>query len=281
MSKHRKYKSNTATPNKLLDIIIPVYGRFDLFQKCLDALPAAIGDISYNLIILDNNSIEVDPKTNEFYSTLDLPNCTIIRNKKNVGFPAVCNQGARRKNSPILLFLNTDIIFQPDSIKHMVLALDDPSVGVVGAKLIFPDDVGKLNARIRPAGKVQHVGICTNVRGEFIHSLVGWSPDNPKVLRIREAYAVTGAAIMTRRNLYTKVGGFWEGYGVGTWEDVDFCLTIRELGYNVIVEQKAVGLHYTSATAEHYNKPYPLNNNRMLFMQRWGNKLKYTEMDVW
>jgi GT2 family glycosyltransferase len=132
---------------------------------------------------------------------------------------------------------------------------------------------------VRPAGKVQHVGLCTNIRGEFYHVFLGWSPDHPKVMKVWEVYAVTGAALMTRRGIFDKVGRFNIMYGQGTWEDIDYCMSVRELGYNVIVEQSAVGIHYTGATAEHYKMGYPLDQNRMLFMARWAGNLNYTEIN--
>jgi hypothetical protein len=67
----------------------------------------------------------------------------------------------------------------------------------------------------------------------------------------------------------------------GIWardEDTDFCLTVRELQYNVIAEE-VVETHYTGATAEGYQLPMPLQMNKFLFMQRWGNRLNYTESE--
>lgn len=266
---------------KLLDIVIPVYGRFDLLKKCLSAIPDAVGAVDYNLILVDNNSPDQD-EARLFYIGHE-KDCIIIHNKENVGFPKSCNQGARRKTSPLILLLNSDVILQSNAINYMVMGLDDPKVGVVGAKLLFPTVEqtadARIDPRIRPSGKVQHVGMETNIRGEFYHIFMEWSPDNPKVNQMRETYVVTGACLLTRRSLWTKIGGFFEGYGQGTYEDVEYCLSVRKLGLNVIVEPKAVGVHYVGATAEAYKLAMPLNMNRLIFMQRWGNQLNYTESD--
>ena len=161
----------------------------------------------------------------------------------------------------------------------MIRALDEPSIGVVGMKLLYPQDT--LDQNSRPAGKIQHVGLGANIRGDIIHVLMGWSPDNPKVNVVRDTYAVTGAALMTRRNLWNKTGGLFEGYGLGTFEDVDFCLSVRELGYNVIVETKAVGEHYTGATQVANNMNFPLLQNKLIFLQRWGQKLVWSDWLLW
>ena len=255
----------------LVDIVIAVHNRFDLLEKCLDAIPAAANDIPYNVICVDNASTE----ENGFYSKRD--DITLIRNKENLGFPIACNQGAAKKKSPFLFMLNSDVILEPNAIELLVNEMNNPKTGVAGMLLVFPEYAEGLNAGIRPPLKVQHVGLETNIHGKWIHQFIGWSSTHPKVTAQRDVYAVTGAALMTRRTLWNKVGGFYEGYGLGTYEDADYCLSIRELGYNIVVVPEAKGTHYTGATAEKYGIPYPMDKNRMIFMQRWQHKLQWTE----
>lgn len=281
MSKRKRSKPTTTKASTLLDIVICVYGRFDLLSKCLASIPEAAGNIKYNIILVDNNSPEQEV-ARTFYDSLDT-NITVIRNKENLGFPRGCNIGARRKTSPLLFMLNSDVILEKGSIDLLVRSLDDPTIGVAGMKLLFPSSEQLIEANMqnveqyRPADTIQHIGLETNISANFIHIFVGWSKGHPKVNVMHETYAVTGAALMTRRLIWQKLGGFYEGYGHGTFEDVDFCLSARALGYNVIVVPKAVGTHYVGATAVEYNIHYPLTANRFLFMQRWGDKLNYTE----
>jgi GT2 family glycosyltransferase len=260
----------------LLDIVIAVYNRFDLLKKCLDAIPEAANGIAYNIIIVDNASTEEDG----FYNNLSsINNLFIIRNKTNFGFPVACNQGARRKNSPYILMLNSDCILQPHAIEYMLQKFDDPKVGVVGLKLLFPENAEGLRQGngMRPAGKIQHVGLETNIEADFLHIFLGWSADNVRANRDIHPYAVTGACLMTRRSIWNKVGGFFEGYGMGTFEDVDFCMSARSLDYDIVLENRTYGIHYTGATAEKYNIAYPMPYNRSIFLQRWSNKLTYSE----
>jgi GT2 family glycosyltransferase len=80
---------------------------------------------------------------------------------------------------------------------------------------------------------------------------------------------------MTRKNLFSKLGGFFEGYGKGTFEDCDYSLAVRSLGYNICIDPTTYATHYTGATAEGYQIQYPLNENKFLFMQRWmGSRIK-------
>ena len=268
-----KRKRKQITPKKLLDIVIPVMGQFDLLGRCLDSIPDAVGNFDYNVICVDNASPKEE--ADEFYLQYEGKIFT-IRNKENLGFPKACNKGAGRKSSPLIFFLNSDVILEPKAIDLLVRAMDEPTIGIVGMKLMFPEYAEGLNHQIRPAGKIQHIGMETDIHGMFIHSYIGWNPEHPKVLAQREVYAVTGAALMTRRNIWNKIKGFDEIYSPGTWEDIEYCMRVRELGYNIIVVPEAKGVHFTGATAERNQRGFPLEQNKMTFLQRWANKLQWT-----
>lgn len=263
-------------PKNLVSVIIPVYRRFDLLEQCLAALPEAFGSIPFDAIIVDNASPTEEAKP--FYD--HWKQHSVIRNAENEGFPKACNKGANRATSPLIFFLNSDVIMKPGSGELLVRAMDDPEVAICGMKLLFPDEDSTKKGLMGPPGTIQHIGLSTNIQAQMVHHLLGWNPDHPRVNKIRSVYAVTGAALMTRRALFMKNGRFFEGYGKGSWEDVDYCLTILELGYNVIVEPKSVGIHYTGATSREYDLYHPLNENQMIFLQRWGKKLSWTEWRI-
>jgi GT2 family glycosyltransferase len=278
---HRKISPKPLT---LLDIIIPIYNRFDLLEKCVKAIPEAVGtNIPYRVFLVDNASD--DEKANAFYGMLS-SDFRIIRNKENIGFPKACNMGVRAGSSPLIFLLNSDVILEPNSLDILVRAMDDPEVGVAGMKLIFPSieqymEAGlQSTATFRPAGKLQHAGLSSDIRGKLFHHFLGWNPDHPKVNAIRDVLAVTGAAFMTRRKIWEALKGFDEMYGMGTYEDIDFCLSVRLLGGKIIVETKAVGLHYVGATAEGNKISYSLQENELKFLSKWAGKYPWTEHEV-
>ena len=279
-------KRNVSVASHLVSIIIPSFKRFDLLQKCLNAIPGAFGDISYEVILVENGSPREEKQA--FLSSAVLPpNTKIIELSKGIGFPAACNKGFRASSGALLFFLNNDVILDEGSGEKLVMAMDDPTVGIVGMKLVFPSEQELTEAQLkhsevqRAPDKIQHVGLFTNIRGQMIHMYLGWSADNPRVNAIRDVYAVSGAALMTRKNLYREVGGFDEIYGMGTYEDCDYSMKVREKGLKIIVEVDATGRHYTGSTAEAYNLAFPLNQNRMIFEQKWYNKLVWTEHGAW
>jgi GT2 family glycosyltransferase len=187
-----------------------------------------------------------------------------------------------RGTSPLVFFLNSDVILDAGSMNYLVRAMDEPKVGVAGMKLVFPEHTDLPQDEVqRPAGKIQHIGLATNIRAEVFHQFLGWSENHPKVNALHDMYAVTGAALMTRRWLFNSAGKFNEAYGRGTYEDVDFCLTVRKMGYNVVVVPEARGIHHTGATAVKYQISYPMNENRTIFLQRWQKELDWTEFKNW
>lgn len=266
--------------SNLLDIVIPVHGRYDILEECLDAIPDAVNGLGYKIYLYDNGSDKQERLA--FYKDNKdrWENLEYKTTSEGLGFPTACNRGARLGKSPLLFFLNSDVILDPDSVPKMVLRMDDPQVGVCGMKLIFPDDVvtKKLSEEHRPAGKIQHICISLNAMGRFHHIFVGWSENNKRANRVgtlKDVFAVTGAAFLTRRNLFGKIGGFDEIYGRGTFEDLDYCMKARMESRTTVVETKARGLHYVGATAEFYNLGYNLSGNQQIFLQRWHDKLMY------
>jgi len=273
MSRNRKKRAKSKSPPQskwLLDIVICVYGKFDLLTRCLDSIPGAARTIPYRIILVDNNS----PDGNDFYATLDVQ-ATVIRNEENMGFILASNIGAKRGKAPLILMLNTDVILDPGSIESMVANLDDPNMGVVGMKLRFPELKEHLHAT-NDAGKIQHVGLATNIKGDFYHLFIGWDVNHPKVMAVGDVLAVTGAALMTRRNLWKQIGGFNPIYGFGCYEDVEYCLHVKGMEKQVIVDQEATGIHFTNATAKEFGIGYPLKENNRLMKARWGGKYPWT-----
>jgi len=257
-------------PPVQLDIVIPIYGRLDFLEHCLYNLPKAAKDIVFRVCALDNASPEVGADKIVMKA---FPNAYFRRSRENLGFPKGCNVAMRMGHAPLVLFLNTDCFLEKNSIQIMVEdMIIDPQVGAVGPKLLFPE--GSPNGT---AEKIQHAGLDTNINGEIIHTFIGWSADNERVMKQAEPLALTGACLMTRRRLFVEAKGFLEDYGMGTYEDVDYCLTLRASDYKIIYEPRAIGYHYVGASAIENKMQFPLNQNYQLFRLRWNNRIPWTE----
>lgn len=274
----RKRHSRKA-PRNLLNIVIPVYGRFDLLEKCLESIYNSNTTFDFSISIVDNNSPD-QQEADAFYTKHIAEIHNIYRSKVNLGFPRGCNLGAKKPFAPLILFLNSDVILDEYALEIMVREMDNPEIGIVGAKLLFPEDANNFNPNIRPAGKIQHMGLMFAINGTPRHVFVGWDADHPKTQKTIYPDAVTGAALMIRRDLFSSLGGFFEGYGLGTYEDVELCVRAWTKGHKVAVNPKAWGWHYTNASASQYNVSFPLQDNGRLFIQRNAKILRWNEWKV-
>lgn len=262
MGKNRRPRGSSDSNSALVDIVILTGGRFDMLRKCLESIKR-FTSVSYNIILIDNASEQAEKLQNmELFSDV-----TTKRLTQPVGFAEGNNIGARIGHAPLILLLNDDVELMDGCIDRMVETMDDPQWSVVGAKLLFPETS---TSQIRPAGKVQHVGHALNVKAQVIHPLIGWSADNPKTCISREVVSVTGACFMTRRSIWNKLGGLDLMYGMGTFEEVDYCLKVKSMGGKIYMNADAMAYHYTGATSEKKNIPFPVQINEMKFLSRWA-----------
>jgi GT2 family glycosyltransferase len=170
-------------------------------------------------------------------------------------FARKLNTGVAAATGDLLLLLNDDTeLIEPGSVGVMAAHLAQPGapggeVGAVGAKLLYDD------------GTLQHGGHVYH--GEFMHALIGWCGDHPGPQRMlaieRECAGVTAAACMTSRTAFEDVGGFPEDLPLH-FNDVDFCLSLRERGRRIIWTPHASWYHFEGrsrsrgATIDEWNR---------------------------
>ena len=266
---------NKAKP--IFDVVVSCAGRFDMLALCLDAIYA---DATYpiTITVIDDATKKEEKIHNkhlfEYNKEKDVHNnvvsFTTYRNETQLGFGGSYNKGARNSRAPYLTILNDDVVIDSGYFDKIYEVMKDETIGIVGSRLIFPMTSTQPN---RPAGKIQHVGIAMDIRGNIIHPLIGWSSDNPKTMISREAFAITGALFTTRSSVFRSVGGFDPIYGLGYYEDVSLCLKVRQKGGRIWYESSTGGTHYTNATTE--KNPTAFGNqfqqNAMTFRTRWAN----------
>ena len=227
-----------------VDIIIPVWNSSTI-HKCLDVLPPGP-----NVIVVDNGSdMPVSHDRIDRY----------IRLEENIGFAAANMVGYEASTRPVILALNDDCIAPGDSmwLEMMLLTLSEPDVGVVGAKLLYPD------------GRLQHAGIVLDWHRPDIgyHRWYG-GEDSPAASQRADVAAVTGACLMARRELFDMAPDL---YPMGNYEDVHLCLNAWNNGYRVVYQPGAQLVHLEGMTKARTNIDY-IKHNRDAFVSVWRAK---------
>jgi O-antigen biosynthesis protein len=239
----------------LVSVIVPTRDRAELLRTALDAVRRYGGWPRFELLVVDNGSIE--PETARLFGSLSPPDQVFARPGR-FDFAALNNDAALEARGEILLFLNNDIeALEPGWMAALVEHAQRPEVGVVGAKLLYPNRT------------VQHAGIALGMGGFAGHPYWGAAEDDPGpsgILAVaRGCSAVTGACLMIRRELFISLGGF-DAELRQAFNDVDLCLRAAARGLRTVVTPHARLIHHESAT----RSPVHPRSELHLVRTRWG-----------
>ena len=236
----------------LVSIIIPIYNSYDYLLRCLRSIQNYDAGVKYELILVNDGS--TDPRINELLMNFER---TIVQ--PNQGFIRACNHGARIAVGDFLLFLNSDTEILNDGwLKKLLQPFKkDPSIGIVGPKLIFSDNT------------VQHCGLEFSPRHlNFVHRYYRVHKKDPRVMQSCYVPALTGAAFLVRKDLWEKLKGFDETYLWGYFEDSDFCMRAKEIGYKSYYCSEVEILHHQSRSTGGCPQNIFFHNHE-IFKKRW------------
>ncbi len=243
----------------MIQIIVPVYNGLDLLKRCVLAVRQNT-HVDYELIIADDHS----PDTHVM-AYCKKEKLRVVQNGSGVqGFPHNCNWAAKESKSEFICLLNSDTEVKSGWLEAMLDEMDEPSVGIVGAKLIYP-----LSKEGPWGGTIQHAGVAFNASGQPYHIHRGKNPRARCVNVLTECNAVTFACVLIRREVWDQLEGLDEGFVGGQFEDIDFCLRAREKGWRVIYTPRAVALHLEHGAGEEFVlQTAPKNAARLV--KKWG-----------
>jgi O-antigen biosynthesis protein len=190
----------------------------------------------------------------------------VVRNKDNKGFLASCNAGAEVASGDLIIFLNNDTIPLAGWLLPLVETLvDEPAVGAVGGKLLYPNGVlQESGAMIFSDGSGANFG-----RGDA-------NPDAPMYSFLRDVHYCSGALLATPAELFRALGGFDLEFSPGYYEETDYCFRVRREGMRVLYEPESAVVHLEGATAgtdEASGMKRFQAINREKFRQRWADVL--------
>lgn len=226
----------------LVSILIPNKDHIEELDQCLASIYEKTTYKNFEVIIIENNS--TDATTFQYYKKLEhgkkYPRCRVMRyqGKGGFNFSAINNFGRQAAKGEYLLLLNNDVeVITPEWLTELVRQASRPGAAACGAMLYYPDDT------------VQHAGIITGLGGFAGHSHKyhkrGGSGYMFRMATVQDLSAVTAACLLVRASVFDELGGLDEGYAVA-FNDVDFCLRMREKGYHILWSPYAELYHYES-----------------------------------
>lgn len=217
----------------LVSVIIPVYGKLDYTLACLRSLARQIPAATFEVIVVDDASPDDSVQTLQRIDGL-----RVIRNTSNLGFVGSCNTGAAAARGEYLFFLNNDTQVTPNWLDGLLSCFAQRAdCGIAGSRLVYPD------GRLQEAGGLVFAdGTSWNV-GRFEDR------DAPAWRYRREVDYVSGAALMIRREVFARIGGFDTRYSPAYFEDTDLGFAVRQLGLRVYYEPTSTIIHCEGISA--------------------------------
>ena len=254
--------------NPLVSIIIPNKDQISTLKKCLESIWKISTYKNIEILIVENNSEKRE--TFEYYKKIDgIKNVRVLYWKEEFNYSKINNFGISHAKGEYIICLNNDMeVISPDWIEELLSHCQRKEVGIVGARLYYPDHT------------IQHAGVVIGMGGVAGSMFVGMDGRRTGYLHKagiqQDLSAVTAACMMVKKHVFLEVDGFEETLAVA-FNDVDFCLKVREKGYLVVYNHYVELYHDESKTrgAEDTKEKVRRFQNEIQYMKkRWMNVLK-------
>ena len=236
------YRVRYALPEilPLVSLIIPTRNGLNLLRQCIASILEKTTYSNYEILIVDNGSDELETLNYLKMLVSDL-RIRVIRDDSPFNYSALNNAAVKVARGQIIGLINNDIeVISPDWLTEMVSHALRPEVGAVGARLWYSNDA------------LQHGGVILGVGGVANHAHKNLTKNSPgymaRATLIQSFSAVTAACLLIKKSIYNDVGGLNDVDLKVAFNDVDFCIRVREAGYRNIWTPYAELYHHESAT---------------------------------
>ena len=230
-----------------VSILIPNKDHTEDLNKCVTSILGKSTWKNIQIIVIENNSEREE--TFRYYEELEnrYPQVKVVTWNGPFNYSAINNFGAKYADGDYFLLLNNDTeVITPEWLENMIGYCQREDVGIVGAKLLYPDNT------------VQHAGVVVGIAGFAGHILTGYDRYATgylwRLATTQDESAVTGACLMVKRSVFEELHGLDESFAVGL-NDIDFCLRARALGKLVVFTPEACLYHYESKSRGLENTP--------------------------
>jgi len=241
---HVSYQLPAELPK--VSLIIPTRDGLQLLKRCIDSILTLTDYDNYEIVIVDNQSSERETKEYLGQVVAD-PRVRVLAYDQPFNYSAINNYAVRETSGELLGLVNNDIeVISPGWLREMAGHAMRPEIGAVGAMLYYPDNT------IQHAGVVLGLGgVAGHVHGGHSRGYIG---QMGRAQLTQNLSAVTAACLLIRRSVFEEVEGLDESLRVA-FNDVDFCLRVRRLGYRNLWTPLAELYHHESATRGYEDSP--------------------------
>lgn len=228
-----------VTQSPLVSLIIPTKDAWQLVKACIDSILEKTRYHNYEIILIDNGSKDVESLA-YFEQIARHPKVRLLKYDHPFNYSAINNFGVKQAKGEVIGLINNDIeVITGDWLTYMVGHALRKDIGCVGAKLYYSDD------------RVQHAGVVMGYGGGAGHAHKYFPRFHAgylnRLVATHRYSAVTAACLVVEKDIFEKVGGLNETLAVA-FNDVDFCLRVRELGYSNIYCAEAELYHHESVS---------------------------------
>lgn len=255
--------------NPLVSVVIPNKDHHKDLDLCMRSLMERATYKNLEFVVIENNSTEQE--TFDYYERIqkEFPQVRVVTWEREFNYSAINNFGATFAKGEYLLFLNNDTeIIEPRLIEEMLGFCQREDVGIAGARLLYQDDT------------IQHAGVVVGFGGIAGHTFIGLhEAENSyfhRAMCAQDYSAVTAACMMTKASVFREVHGFTEELAVA-FNDIDYCMKVREAGKLVVYAPYAKMYHYESKSRGLEDTPEKVarfNREIAIFARRWPDILK-------
>ena len=257
-------------PEPLVSFLVPTRDHRILVETCVRSILEKSTYRNFEILILDNGSVE--PDALEFFQKIQEEDhrVRVLRYDHPFNYSAINNFGVRHAKGSIIGLVNNDIeVISPEWLEEMVSHVVRPEIGCVGAKLYYSNDT------------VQHGGVILGLGDVAGHAHKSYPRHShgyfSRLLLVQALSAITAACLLVRREVFEHVNGLDEVNLKVAFNDVDFCLKVREASYRNLWTPYAELYHHESISRGAENTPEKLArfHQEVRFMiNKWGEKLR-------
>ncbi len=264
------YRVNYPVGSKapLVSLLIPTRDQVEILSLCISSILEKTDYSNYEIIIIDNQSSK--PETHEYFKEVSKDQrVRVVKYNKPFNYSAINNFGVKKARGSIIGLVNNDIeVISSEWLDEMVTHANRPKIGCVGAKLYYAND------------QIQHAGVILGLGGVAGHSHKHADRDSLGYVRrlkvVQNMSAVTAACLLVKKEIFNEVNGLNENDLPVAFNDVDFCLRVREAGYRNLWTPYAELYHHESISRGFEDTPEKKArfSGEVAYMKdTWGDQL--------